>query len=195
MPRSTRRAKRRPLLLLASLALMLLAAGALYASLRSQASAPLGGEFRLIAGDGRVVTDRDFPGKALLIYFGYTNCPDVCPETLRRMADAVDQLGPGAAHVQPLFITIDPAHDTPDTMRRYTAAISPRLIGLTGGTDAIHAAERAFRVTATPAGDDSMDHSALLYLVRPGTTGAIPLPPPHSAAQLAAELRASLAPG
>jgi protein SCO1/2 len=195
MPRSTRRAKTRKLLLLASLALMLLAAGGLYLSLRSQGPAPLGGPFRLIAGDGHVVTDRDFPGKTLLIYFGYTNCPDVCPETLRRMADAVDQLGPDSARIQPIFITIDPAHDTPAAMRRYTASISPRLIGLTGGAEAIHAAERAFRVTATPAGDDAMDHSALLYLLRPGTTGAIPLPPPPSAAQLAAQLRASLAPG
>ncbi len=173
---------------------MLLAAGGLYLRLRSQAEAPLGGPFRLVAGDGRVVTDRDFPGQALLIYFGYTNCPDVCPLTLRRMAEAIDQLGAEGTRVQPLFITVDPTRDTPDVMRRYTAAISPRLIGLTGGDDAIHEVEREFRVTATKQGE-AMDHGALLYLVRPGARGAIPLSPPRSPARLATELRASLASG
>lgn len=186
---------RRPLLLLAPPALMLLAAGGLALGLRSAAPSPPGGNFRLVAGDGRVVTEHDFPGRALLIYFGYTSCPDVCPQTLRRMAEALARLGPEGAGIQPLFITVDPARDTPAMMRRYTAAISPRLIGLTGSADAVHAAERAFGVVATPAGGDTMDHSALLYLVRPGARGAIALPPPGSARRLAAELRANLAPG
>jgi protein SCO1 len=141
---------------------------------RDEASAAaVGGPFQLVAGDGRVVTDRDFRGKYLLVYFGYTICPDVCPTTLQSLATALDALGPKADRVQPLLITVDPARDTPAVLAQYTAAFSPRLIGLSGTPEAIAAVEREYRVyaaihrTGAGADDYSVDHSSVLFLMGP----------------------------
>ena len=95
----------------------------------------IGGPFTLINGEGKPVTDGDFRGKYMLVYFGYTFCPDVCPTTLSKIAAAIDKLGSKADHVQPLFITIDPQRDTPTVIGQYTAALSPRLVGLTGSRE------------------------------------------------------------
>ena len=95
-------------------------------------SPAIGGAWTLTRADGRTVTDRTFRGRFLLVYFGYASCPDICPMTLGRVADALGILGTRADRLQPLFITIDPGRDTPALVGRYAARFSPRLIGLTG---------------------------------------------------------------
>ena len=108
--------------------------------------ATMGGPFTLTDQNGRRVSDRDFAGKYRLVYFGYTFCPDVCPVDLQvigaglRRFEASDPAR--AARVQPIFITVDPARDTPAVLRQYVAAFHPRLIGLTGSAEEI-AARRA----------------------------------------------------
>ncbi len=133
----------------------------------------IGGPFQLVASDGRVVTDQDFRGKYLLVYFGYTVCPDVCPTTLQSVTDALDRLGPKVDRLQPVLITVDPARDTPPVLAKYTAAFSSRLLGLSGSPAAIAAVEREYRVyaaihrTGTGPDDYSVDHSSVLFLMGP----------------------------
>ena len=133
----------------------------------------IGGPFTLINAEGKPVTDGDFLRKYMLIYFGYTFCPDVCPATLAKMAAALDKLGERGNRVQPLFITIDPKRDTPALMGQYTAALSPRLIGLTGTTEQIATVEKEYRVyaaehrTGNGPNDYTMDHSGIVYLMGP----------------------------
>ena len=87
--------------------------------------AGMGGSWTLMRGDGQILTDRDLHGRYLLIYFGYTSCPDVCPITLSAVASAMDQLGQRADQVQPVFITVDPAHDTPQVVQGFVKKIWP----------------------------------------------------------------------
>lgn len=155
----------------------------------------IGGPFSLVAGDGRTVTDRDLRGRFLLIYFGYTNCPDVCPTTLAEVSAALDRLGPLADRVQPVLITVDPERDTPAVLAPYAAAFSPRLIGLTGSPAAIADVEREYRVyaairrTGGRPGAYSVDHSSVLYLMAPDGGLVAQLPADAKAPVLAAELR------
>jgi cytochrome oxidase Cu insertion factor (SCO1/SenC/PrrC family) len=133
----------------------------------------IGGPFTLINAEGKPVTDRDFLGKYMLIYFGYTFCPDICPTTLAKMAAALDKLGAKADRVQPLFITIDPRRDTPSLIGQYTAALSSRLIGLTGTAEQVASVEKEYRVyaaehrTGNGPDDYTMDHSEIVYLMGP----------------------------
>jgi len=131
----------------------------------------IGRSFDLIdSKSGRLVSDRDFRGKWLLVFFGYTRCPDVCPTTLSEIADTLAKLGPLAGLVQPLFITLDPKRDTQPVLADYTAAFDPRILALTGSPDQIAAAARGYGVyfATREAGDDySIDHSAAMYLMRP----------------------------
>ena len=135
--------------------------------------ASIGGPFRLVDQNGRVVTERSYAGKYMLVYFGYTFCPDVCPTTLTQVAAALDTLGPKADRIQPVFITVDPRRDTPAAMRAYAAAFTPRLVGLTGTPEQIAAVAHEYRVyyaehrTGPGADDYTMDHSSLLYLMGP----------------------------
>ena len=107
----------------------------------------------------------------MLVYFGYTYCPDVCPTTLNVVAAALDELGPRAKNLVPIFITVDPQRDTPQVMQRYTAAFSPDLIGLTGTPDQIAKVAKEYRVyyakhvTGPGPNDYSMDHSSIIYLM------------------------------
>ncbi|MBL8590160.1 MAG: SCO family protein [Methylobacteriaceae bacterium] len=131
-----------------------------------------GGPFALTTHDGRRVTEADFRGRFLLIFFGYTRCPDVCPTGLATMAAALDALGPRAERLQPVFVTLDPARDTPPALADYVASFHPRLIGLTGSESEIAAVARAFRVHRVkyqPAagGDYAVDHGSLTYLMGP----------------------------
>jgi protein SCO1/2 len=130
----------------------------------------VGGPFTLVDQTGRTVTDADFRGRLMLIFFGYTFCPDVCPMTLSTMADAYGQLTPDQqAQVAMLFITVDPERDTADQMTQYVENFSPAMHGLTGSPEQIAKALRAFRVYARkvdgPDGNYTMDHSAILYLM------------------------------
>jgi cytochrome oxidase Cu insertion factor (SCO1/SenC/PrrC family) len=130
---------------------------------------PIGGPFALIDHTGKPRTDEDFRGKLLLIYFGYSNCPDVCPADLMQIGLAVDGLGPAGEAVQPLFITLDPDRDTAAHLADYVPLFHPRLIGLTGSVKEIRRAALAFKVYYAKYPPDSpdyvVDHSSFVYLV------------------------------
>ena len=140
------------------------------------AGSSIGGPFSLTSGNQRVVSDEDFRGKWLLVYFGYTHCPNVCPTTLLDLAQTLQELGPLAAHVQPIFITIDPERDTPEVVHEYLEAFDPRIIGLTGTPAEIATVAKEYRVyykkeAASADGlDYLMEHSAFVYVM--GPTGA-----------------------
>ncbi|MDR3437549.1 SCO family protein [Telmatospirillum sp.] len=130
----------------------------------------VGGSFSLIDQNGRSVTDADFRGKVMLIYFGYTFCPDVCPTTLGNVAQAYDLLTPAEqAQVVPIFITIDPERDTVDQIAQYVDAFSPAMVGLTGSPEQVAPVLKEFRVYAhrveTTDGNYSVDHSSILYVM------------------------------
>ena len=129
----------------------------------------IGGPFALTDHTGRPRTDTDFRGKLMLVYFGFTYCPDICPTDLQSIGLALDKLGPAADGVQPLFITVDPERDTAQHLADYVPMFYPRLIGLTGGAAAIHNAAEAYRVyyARVPLKDDdyTVDHSAFIYLM------------------------------
>jgi protein SCO1/2 len=107
----------------------------------------------------------------MLIYFGYSSCPDVCPTTLSLMADALDKLGPRADKVVPIFITIDPERDTPAKLKPYVAAFGPRFVGLTADLATIKKVAGLYRVylkkEPLPGGNYAMDHSSVIYLMGP----------------------------
>ena len=135
-------------------------------------AADIGGPFQLVDHTGKTVTDRDFRGQFMLIYFGYAYCPDVCPTELANMAAALDRLEDHAARVQPIFITVDPARDTSAFLADYVVNFHPRLIGLTGTAEQIAAAAKVYRVyyarsDAAGAADYLMDHSGFVYLMGP----------------------------
>jgi protein SCO1/2 len=130
---------------------------------------PVGGPFALIDHTGKPRRDEDFRGKLLLIYFGYTFCPNVCPTDLQQIGLAVDGLGARADAVQPLFITLDPERDTAEHLADYVPLFHPRLIGLTGSTERIRHVALAYKVYYAKYPPDSpdyvIDHSTFVYLV------------------------------
>jgi cytochrome oxidase Cu insertion factor (SCO1/SenC/PrrC family) len=130
---------------------------------------PIGGPFALIDHTGKLRTDEDFRGKLLLIYFGYSNCPDVCPADLVQIGLAVNGLGPAGQAVQPLFITLDPDRDTAARLADYVPLFHPRLIGLTGSVEEIRRVALAFKVYYAKYPPDSpdyvVDHSSFVYLI------------------------------
>ncbi len=139
-------------------------------------STRIGGPFTLIDHGGRRVTDEDYRGSILLLFFGYTFCPDACPTTMQNVSDALDVMGPAAA-VQPLFISVDPDRDTPDVLAAYVRHFHPKIVALTGSLDQVQAIARAYRVRfnkvviegAAP-GDYLIDHAAGIYVVDPDGT-------------------------
>jgi protein SCO1/2 len=162
---------------------VLIAAATLYAMIAGRAPlkepkpaqelVTIGGPFALIGPDGQTMTDRSFPRQWLLVFFGYTFCPDLCPTTLSDIANAMDALGPYAKRVTPLFVTVDPKRDTPEILKTYTANFDKRIVGLTGSAAAIAAVLKAYRVYAAerPAEDGKgptlFDHSGTIYLMKP----------------------------
>ncbi|MGA9795505.1 MAG: SCO family protein [Rhizomicrobium sp.] len=137
-------------------------------------SASIGGPFALTDQDGHARTNADYRGHYVLLYFGYTNCPDVCPTTLAVIADAMKQMGPKAREVTPIFVTVDPARDTPKTLKTYLSAFGPQFVGLTGGAAAIKKVAGEYRVYYArhplKGGGYAMDHSSELYLLGPQGT-------------------------
>ncbi len=134
------------------------------------AAQAIGGPFSLIDQEGRRVTDREFRGKWMLVYFGYTRCPDACPTTLNEVAGALEKLGPLADRLQPLFITVDPARDTAAELTSYTKAFDTRILGLTGSPAEIAQAATAYRITFArhempQVSDYAMDHTSVLTLL------------------------------
>jgi protein SCO1 len=132
---------------------------------------PIGTRFDLTTPDGRRVTDESYRGKWLLVYFGYTSCPDVCPTTMNEIAGALNDLGPLADRVQPLFITLDPERDTASVMTQYPKAFDARIIGLLGTLQQTAAAAKEYHVyyAVQDLGNDEhvIDHSSFIYVVNP----------------------------
>jgi protein SCO1/2 len=137
----------------------------------SQGTAALGGPFTLNDQNGTPRTDRDFRGQYQLIYFGYTFCPDVCPTTLSVMGDAMEKLGALSERVTPVFVTVDPARDTPKVLKAYLKSFGPRFVGLTGSADAIAKISHEYAVYAVKqplqGGGYAMTHSNTIYLMGP----------------------------
>ncbi|KAB1071804.1 SCO family protein [Methylobacterium planeticum] len=157
------------------------------------ATASVGGPFTLVSQDGRTVTERDFAGATHLVFFGFTHCPDICPTTLQQISDVLAALGDKARAMKVAFITVDPERDTPDSLKQYLGSFDPRIVGLTGNSDQVAAAVKAYRAYArkVPAkGDDyTMEHTALVYVMdgRNRFIGALNLqrPADETAAELA----------
>lgn len=138
------------------------------------ATAAIGGPFELVSETGETVTDKDVITEPTLIYFGYTFCPDVCPFDTVRNAEAVDILAERGYSVTPVFITIDPARDTPEAMDDFTANVHEKMIGLTGSPEQVDIASKAYRTyyKAHPEDDPdyyTVDHSTFTYLTFPDT--------------------------
>ena len=152
---------------------ILLAGGLVWDRYQGESSTTkIGGPFELVdAGTGKTVTDQSYKGKWLLIYFGYTHCPDACPTALNDLSLALDKLGDKRRDMAPLFITIDPDRDTADVMKDYAASFAPDIVGLTGSAEQITKAEKEFRVYAakhpTKDGGYDMDHSSVIYVMDP----------------------------
>lgn len=147
----------------------------LFASCRTSVVAggggQIGGPFTLVNSKGKTVTDQDVLTEPSLVYFGYTFCPDVCPFDLSRNAEAIDILDENGYLVNPVFISIDPARDTPEVVGDFAFNLHERMIGLTGSTDQVKAASQAYKTfyKAHPAEDEYylVDHSTFTYLVLP----------------------------
>jgi len=161
-------------------------------------TAAVGGPFRLLDHTGRRVGPEDFRGRFMLIYFGFTLCPDICPAGLQVMTAALDRLGPLADQIAPIFITLDAQHDTPAVMADYVKSFSPRLIGLTGTEVELEAAARAYHVYHVRKSDPKstlgyvIDHTALFYVMGPDGSYVTLMHHTTSAEEMAQQLARSL---
>jgi len=141
------------------------------AGTQTTGTASVGGPFTAIDHTGRAVTEKDFLGTFMLVYFGYTSCPDVCPGELQIIAAAMDILGPKASKVRPVFFTIDPQKDTPEVMADYVSNFYQTMVGLTGTAEQMAAAAAAYSVffadneDNSPSGDRLIDHSSMIFLM------------------------------
>ena len=137
-------------------------------------SPAIGGPFTLVDQHGKTVTDADFRGRYMLVFFGYTFCPDICPTGLTRNSDALALIGEAADKVVPIFITIDPERDTVEHIKEYAAFFHPRLVALTGTPEQIAEVAKAYRVYYAKAQEKGaaadeylMDHSSITYVMGP----------------------------
>jgi protein SCO1/2 len=159
----------------------------------------IGGPFTLVATDGGSVSDQTYRGKWLLIYFGYTNCPDACPAALNSIRVALEKLGVDAGKLQPLFVTVDPQRDTTSVIAYYLKSFDSRIVGLTGTQAQIDAVLKEYRVYAAAqkseadGGDYPVSHSAYLYLMNPEGRFVSVIPGNESGEEIAARLRERMA--
>jgi len=143
-------------------------------NVKSWGQALIGGPFALTDHTGRRVTDEDFRGRYMLVFFGFTFCPDVCPSALQVVSAALDKLGPKAERFVPVLITVDPERDTPEQLALYVQSFHPRLMGLTGTPAEIEAVAKAYRVHSVRKRVDpkssagyTIDHPAQVYVMDP----------------------------
>jgi cytochrome oxidase Cu insertion factor (SCO1/SenC/PrrC family) len=133
----------------------------------------VGGSFTMVNQKGETVTDKTFLGKPMLLFFGFTYCPDICPTELQVMAAALDELGAAGADIQPIFVTVDPERDSPDIMANYVGNFGPRFTGLTGSATQVAEMAGTYRVFYAKQDNPKdpknylMDHSAIIYLMGP----------------------------
>ncbi len=160
----------------------------------AHAQSAIGGPFSLTNGAGQSVTNQDFPGKFLLIFFGYTHCPDECPAAMYHIALALAKMGVAAQRLQCLFITIDPARDTPAAASRYARLFSPDIVGLSGTTAQVTQAMQAYHVYAAPAGPQggNITHSDFIYLMAPDGSFISAFPGNLAAGTLAARITSAI---
>jgi cytochrome oxidase Cu insertion factor (SCO1/SenC/PrrC family) len=131
----------------------------------------VGGPFTMVNHKGETVTEKNFLGKPMLLFFGFTYCPDICPTELQVMAAALEQLGDQGNDIQPIFVSVDPARDTPAVMANYVSNFGPRFVGLTGTPEQVEAMASAYRVFFAKQENKKdpanylMDHSAIVYLM------------------------------
>jgi protein SCO1 len=144
----------------------------------------IGGPFTLTDHTGKRVTEKDFLGRYMLIFFGFTNCPDICPSGLQVVTAAIDKLGKKGEDITPVFVTLDAARDTPEKLAQYIKSFHPRLIGLTGSEDEVAAAAKTYRVYYQKIADEknaasyTYDHAAIFYVM--GKDGLFLAPIPHT---------------
>lgn len=133
------------------------------------AGSAVGGAFSLTDHNGNAVTNESWPGKYKLVFFGFTSCPDICPAALDRMTSALNTLGDKAQSIQPLFITVDPAHDDAATLKAYLSKYHPSILGLTGSDAQLKQTEDAYKIYAAKLDDGSgmMAHSSFMFLMSP----------------------------
>jgi protein SCO1/2 len=150
--------------------------------------------FTLTATDAKPVRDTDFRGRPMLVFMGYTHCPDICPQTVFAMGKALALLGPDAKRVAALFITLDPTRDTPAVLAAWLAHFPPGVIGLTGSDAAIHEAIEHYRVYASHGrtGSDPLDHSGTVYLIDAQGRFVRPLDPAATPDAMAQALKETL---
>jgi cytochrome oxidase Cu insertion factor (SCO1/SenC/PrrC family) len=135
------------------------------------AGAPtIGGAFNLVTHEGKAVTDKDFIGKHMLVFFGYTSCPDVCPTEMNTISLAFNQMGSKADKVVPIFISVDPARDSTEIMAEFVAAFDAPIVGLTGSQEQVDKVVKAYKVYAKKVENDDpefylMDHTSYTYLM------------------------------
>ena len=131
-------------------------------------SAPFGGPFELTASDGSRFSSDRLAGRPYAVFFGFTHCPDICPTTLLDVTNHLRELGPAGERLAVLFVTVDPARDTPEKLRDYMASFDPRIVALTGSQDEIAKVARAYRIfyeKVATSGGYTMNHSAAMLLV------------------------------
>jgi protein SCO1/2 len=153
----------------------------------------IGSEMRLADVDGKARSLADYRGRVVLVIFGYTNCPDVCPTSLATAAEAMKALGDEAQQVQVLFVTVDPRRDTPQLLRQYVPAFDPRFVALTGDDAAIRQVLQDFKVYASAreerAGQYNVDHSGQMYAMDRSGRPRLMFPPNIASAAMASDLR------
>ncbi|MBO0332059.1 SCO family protein [Sneathiella sp. CAU 1612] len=130
----------------------------------------IGGPFSLVNHKGETVTDEDLEGKLFLVFFGFTNCPDVCPTEMQTISVAMQELGDDAKEVVPLFVTVDPARDTPEILASFVSAFHPAIVGLTGSEESINDMKKKYRVYSQKQDNDDpdyylVDHTSFTYLM------------------------------
>jgi protein SCO1 len=154
--------------------------------------------FSLTDHHGEAVNEKSYAGRYLLVFFGFTHCASVCPRALHRLTGVLEQLGSDAERIQPLYVTVDPQRDTPETMKRFLERTAPAFTGLTGTQDEIDAARSAFHVFTQRKADPTapngyvMPHTAITYLVGPDGEFAAHFPDAAPADEVCVQIRRTL---